>query len=222
MATDLAHTFGLIIEGLCQMLAGPTPDRPPAAPFLLVWNWLRRTARRFAALAARVQAGTLSPPRRRTKNPDPNPGQDPDKPHPDKPRQRQPALPQNYAFLIKLVPYKAACFGSQLQHLLSQPEMQALLEAEPKRFGRLLRPLCRMLAIPLPEVLRLPPRPRKPRPKKPEPAGPPPDPDEVARRLPRWPNGTLKRPGPPLPGYVWKKWRGIWMPELIRPPPKPA
>ena len=54
-----------------------------------------------------------------------------------------------------MLPTEAACFGGQLQHLLAQPEMQTLLDAAPQA-ARLLRPLCRMLAVPLPPILHRP------------------------------------------------------------------
>ena len=65
----------------------------------------------------------------------------------------------------------SAAAGSQLQHLLNDPEMAALLAATPA-LARLLRPLCRMLAVavpgtpPAPERPRAPRAPRPPRPRK--------------------------------------------------------
>jgi hypothetical protein len=187
------------------MAADPTV-RPP---LLLVHAWLGRLVQRFAALVARAEAGTLRPPRRgRHRSPAENP--------PVKPR---PRWPQNFAWLIKMLPYQAACFGSQLQHQFSQPEMVALLEAAPQA-GRLLRPLCRMLAIDLPPALRLPPRP--PRPRKPKPPKQP-RPERTCDVAPA--NGRKPR-YPPSRGedgtvFVWRRWRDIWMPEPLR-PPKPA
>jgi hypothetical protein len=59
--------------------------------------------------------------------------------------------------------YDMGHFAHPLRVLLDDPEMRALLAAAP-RAGRLLRPLWRKLtAERLPEVLRLPPRPRRPR-----------------------------------------------------------
>jgi hypothetical protein len=108
-------------------------------PLLLVHAWLKRLVQKFAALVARAEAGTLRPPRRgRHRSPSEGP--------PGKPR---PRWPTNFAWLIKMLPHEAAYFGSQLQHQFSQPEMMALLEAAPQA-GRLLRPLCRMLAVELP------------------------------------------------------------------------
>jgi hypothetical protein len=156
----LAETFGLIIGGLCKAAAvRMCADPSVRPPLLLIHAWLKRLVQKFAALVARAEAGTLRPPR-------PGRHRAPAKNPPGKPR---PRWPTNFAWLIRMLPYEAACFGSQLQHQFSQPEMMALLEAAPQA-GRLLRPLCRMLAIDLPPALHLPPRP--PRPPKPKPPGP--------------------------------------------------
>ena len=60
------------------------------------------------------------------------------------------------------------CAGSQLQHLMYDPELGTLLAASP-RLVSLLRPLCRMLAVEFPHGV-LPPRPprapRQPRPRR--------------------------------------------------------
>ena len=60
------------------------------------------------------------------------------------------------------------CAGSQLQHLMYDPELGSLLAASP-RLVALIRPLCRMLAVEFPHGI-LPPRPprapRQPRPRR--------------------------------------------------------
>ncbi len=61
-------------------------------------------------------------------------------------RTRVAQLPRGFAWLCVLVPYQAAGFGSQLRHLLGDPEMVALIAATPQ-LGKALRPLCRMLGI---------------------------------------------------------------------------
>ena len=54
-------------------------------------------------------------------------------------------LPTSHAWLVKLIPETQAC-ADQLQAVLSEPEMVALLQTRPG-LNRLLRPLCRMLGI---------------------------------------------------------------------------
>jgi hypothetical protein len=67
-------------------------------------------------------------------------------------------LPVRFGWLLPLVPADAACFGGQIAAVLAEPEMVALLEASPQA-RRVLRPLCRMLAVEMrPEA----PRARKP------------------------------------------------------------
>ena len=54
--------------------------------------------------------------------------------------------PGRFAWLVRVAGYQAAGYGSQLRHLLGQPEMVELLKASPQA-ARILRPVCRMLAI---------------------------------------------------------------------------
>jgi hypothetical protein len=55
-------------------------------------------------------------------------------------------LAGRFGWLLPMVPCAAAGFGSQLRHLLDEPEMRALL-AQSKRARLVLAPLCRMLGI---------------------------------------------------------------------------
>ncbi len=122
---------------------------------LLLWSRLRRTAERFARLAAKVQAGTLPPPRRRLRSPRPA-------------RPQKLRLPRGVAWLLRRLP-QAASAASQLQHLLADPAMADLLAAAPQA-GRLLRPLCQMLGIRPPPARAAPVRRRsgrRPRPARP-------------------------------------------------------
>jgi hypothetical protein len=81
-------------------------------------------------------------------------------------------LPRKFGWLVQAGGYQAAGYGLQLQTLLNAPEMVELL-AESAQARRILRPLCRALAVELPWVVDKPraeikPRRRQPRPK-PEP-----------------------------------------------------
>ena len=62
-------------------------------------------------------------------------------------------LPVQFGWLVRMAAHEAAGFGSQLRAVLAHPEMRALLAAAPQ-VGRVLRPLCRMLAVE-PEVLQV-------------------------------------------------------------------
>ena len=64
---------------------------------------------------------------------------------------RGPALPRRFGWLVQAGGHRAAAVGSQLQAVLNTPEMTALLAASPQA-GRILRPLCRALAVELPAL----------------------------------------------------------------------
>ena len=55
-------------------------------------------------------------------------------------------LPVRFGWLVRVAGFEAAGFGSQLRAVLAEPEMVALLASVPQA-ARLLRPLCRMLAV---------------------------------------------------------------------------
>ena len=138
-ATD---RFALLIEALCESVAA-SHSRGLAGPVIvLIWGRLRRMAARFAAAA--IPAAPRA-----------------SRPVPSRPAvsrrgaDGRPRLPGGFGWLIRLSP-AAACHGGQLQRLLADPEMAALLAATP-RMGRVLRPLCRMLAVKPPPGLLAPP-----------------------------------------------------------------
>ncbi len=58
----------------------------------------------------------------------------------------QPIFPCRFGWLVWLAGYQAAGYGSQLRAILGTPDMVALLIAAPQA-ARVLRPLCRMLAV---------------------------------------------------------------------------
>jgi len=54
--------------------------------------------------------------------------------------------PGRFGWLVRAASYQAAAYGTQLREILQQPEMVKLLKATPQA-ARILRPVCRMLAI---------------------------------------------------------------------------
>jgi hypothetical protein len=138
-APGLAQTFALVIAGLCRTTASRIAIDRDAGPLLIrIFSRLHRLAARLKSLVARIEAGT--PPQSRPARPTIGP------------RRRKPRLPDGSGWLIRVVP-GAAVYAGQVQTLLDDPQTAALLAAAPQA-GRILRPLCRMLAIPLPETLR--------------------------------------------------------------------
>jgi len=138
-----AERLTVIIALLCRAVAARGAGGwLGGVSVILVWSRLRRLASRFVRLAARLEAGTKPAP-----------------PRPAAPRPKRPKpphrLPRGHAWLVRLVP-EAASGASQLQHLLAEPEMAALIAATPQ-MGRLLRPLCRMLGVAPPPAIAKPP-----------------------------------------------------------------
>jgi hypothetical protein len=151
-----------ILRGLLMALAAWRLE-PPALGCVM-YGRIGRTFARIEQLFVRFRAGRLW--RRVVKPRARNARRDVDS------AGRGPALPRKFGWLVMLGGSEAACYGSQLQHVLSTPEMAELLAASPQA-QRILRPLCRALAISLPGTDDKPcaDRPcklRKPRPK-PEP-----------------------------------------------------
>ena len=179
----LAERFGLILGLLCKGLTDPRARRPlDPARTMLLWKRLARLVQRVAALIALATqpGGLVAPPPRVRRTPAPPaecaaPG--PDAPTPDSPPPgalaapgATPAPPPKPARLcfsrrpgwLRAVSIDTAAAGSQLQYLLNDPEMAALLAATPA-LGRLLRPVCRMLGVVAPGIPAAPKRPRPPR-----------------------------------------------------------
>ena len=177
-----AARFAATLAALCAAVAARNirPGKPglPGPLILAIWTRLRRIANRVAGIFARIEAGTLKPPRRRPAAP-------------RKPAAKPPPngakLPRGVAWLLPLVP--GIAFGrTQLEALLADPEMQAMLAAAPQ-LGRSLRPLCHMLGLrPLPPILRLPPK-----------APPAPSDSPAASEAGRKPPAEPARARPPRP-----------------------
>ncbi len=129
--------FSLVLQALCAVVAARSAGNAlPTALIRLIWNHLRRIERRVLALVAAIQSGRLRV------------GHG----HGGRPGMRRAAsaqglvFPRGYAWLCRLVPYKAAALSGQLRVALEDPEMVALIAATP-RMAKLLRPLCRMLGM---------------------------------------------------------------------------
>jgi hypothetical protein len=167
--TPLAQWLTLIVAALQKAAAARAGRDHAVAPLvMLLWTRLARLTARFDALVARLTAGhPAAPCRQRTR------------PASIVPARKAPApglrLPRSQAWLIRLLPGEAASYGGQLQALLADPQMAALLAAAPEA-GRILRPLCRLLAIAPEGMLALPSAAGKPAPK-PRPAKPAPPPE---------------------------------------------
>jgi hypothetical protein len=122
-------------------------------------NWCSTKFRQFGALLARYQAGKLricTTPRVVT----------PGRKIVNKLGVR---MTRKWGWLVLTGKHHAAGYGSQIQHVLVQPEMAELLEYSAQA-RRIMRPLCRALSVELPWTVDKPRAvrphmPRKPRPK---------------------------------------------------------
>ena len=133
---------------------------------------------RLERLLARFLAGKLEPAVPRVASPAPSETR-PSEPVPSAPRQAYLLMPRKFGWLLAAGEHHAGYFTSQIHALLATPEMTALLEAAPQA-KRMLRPLCRALAVDLPWVVT-PPRTPKPR----QPRKPRPKPEPFRWKLPR-------------------------------------
>jgi hypothetical protein len=171
-----AERFASILRWLSGAVAAMSGgDRLSYALIGLIVGRILGIKRRFARLAARIAAGTYAPrhcstPRR--------PPTDP------RPRQTTP-LPRKRGWLLPLVP-ETVVFRCQLENLLVDPEMVALLTAAPASLGRPIRSLCWMLRLQPPDILTPPPRPGKPRDSKPRAAPEPSPPPRPPLQMPSW------------------------------------
>ncbi len=105
---------------------------------LLLYRRLGQIGLRMERLVARFQAGRLRVPGVRTVV---------DAPVVRAKREGGVRIwPHAFGWLVRAAAWEAAGFGSQLRAVLEQPEMVALLTAAPQA-ARVLRPLCRMLAV---------------------------------------------------------------------------
>jgi hypothetical protein len=134
-APDIARRVALIVAALAALVAHRFLADPRLASLIIpLWTRLTRTARRFDRLMARFAANRLP------------------KPRPPRPRHQNPGtvrptpFPTGYGWLLRALPHEAATYAAQLEALLAEPAVAALLAACPAA-GRILRPLGRMLAL---------------------------------------------------------------------------
>jgi hypothetical protein len=177
-----AEPFATILLWLCRAVAARIAAGLPGPLIVLIVARLHHINQRIAHLAARIHAGRYA---RRRSAPRRSPAT-------RRPRRPNP-LPHEFGWLLKLVPESVA-YRAQLEHLLRDPEMAALLAAAPAAMARPLRSLCWMLRLSPPPILApIPaaPQPALPQPALPQPAPPPAAPATAPASPPRPP------PSPP-------------------------
>lgn len=153
--TTPAGRFTAIVHALrCAVADQGKAQSVDIALLILINNRIAALARRFNEILAR---GPVEP-----RPPKPRPINPATPPKPRKPDQ----LPRAYGWLRRIVPdYRVNGPIAQFRHLLTEPDMLALIETNPA-LGRALRPLCHIFGIPQPPALQRPkpePKPRAPR-----------------------------------------------------------
>jgi hypothetical protein len=172
--TCIAERVVFIINHLCGVIGEHGRTDRASVPLLdLTCQRLRRLRSGLTRLIAAFREGRLAPPRVRPRR-EPPPG--PAEPSTESPESdaeagvtppgppaqaEQLRLPSKFGWLLRFG-WRAAGARSQFEHWLQDPEAQALLAAS-RQARRIVRRLCHMLGIELPEALRLPPRPRRKR-----------------------------------------------------------
>ena len=148
MAPELAGRVGMILDNLKALIAARFLKIPFLLPLLMpLWKRLNRIQRRLRR--AMELHGLVRKPRT------------PSAAEPARARVRievtvplpQPCLPRRFGWLIAALGWEAAGYASHLEHLLSEPDVAAMLAACP-RARRVLRPVAHMLRFKLAEPTR--------------------------------------------------------------------
>jgi len=138
------HHFSTILAGLrAAVAARASRTRALEALLVVVWQRLAGMAQQFERLVVLWRAGRLPQPRAASES-----RQGAADRAPVAARVR---VPTGQGWLLAHM-QEAAQFGAQMQHFLSDAEMLAFL-AEVPQAGRIVRPLCRMLGLPVPLVV---------------------------------------------------------------------
>jgi hypothetical protein len=149
---SLPDRFSDLIGGLFEDVAAAAPLGWVAIPLIkLLWRRLRRMSRLFASVMARFRAGTLPAPGGARRRPAPAcPAAASDPSHGPRPLDQ----PRRFGWVLQMT-YAAMVRRFDLVEMLDDPETAAIVAVAPQ-LGRVLRPLCRMLALKPPAWLRLP------------------------------------------------------------------
>ena len=179
-----AERFATLLHWLGQAVVTRNNAGLSLSLIALIIKRIREIAQPVARLVAAIREGRYVPRRfARRRRPEAN------RPRPPNP------LPKNFGWLLPLVP-EAVGYRSQLEYLLRDAEVSALLATAPEALRRPLRSLCWMLRLRPPPILASPRRP-PPKPATPPPAAarpqPPPRPRPAKSRPPK------SRPGPAPP-----------------------
>ena len=144
-APELARRFAWIMAGLGALIARRFLKMPHLSRFTLqLWNYLNRATRRFYRALTRRPANVRAK-RARVERADAE-------------RARTVALPSGRGWIVRELGWEAAAYLGAMEVLLAEIATRAALAERPAA-ARILRPICRMLGVPVavtPEVVRPP------------------------------------------------------------------
>ncbi len=200
LAQSLADRFTTIMRLLRQTLGAPDYARFDLSLKRAIWHRISRFSLRFRALACNPRPIRERKPRPKAQT-TPESAQAPAPTASTGAKRRE--LPGQKGWLLQTFPgHHIPYVRGHLIRFLEDPDL-ARLSGENPSIGRVLRPLCHMLAIPLPDYLKLA---RKPRPPAPKPAHKParkperkPEPSFYEYMLQKYP---APPPRPTLPGHI--------------------
>jgi hypothetical protein len=183
--TDHLTHIVATIRAVIGLLIPPVLARDSHAQMVQkLFNRVGRAARLFARLHALWLANRLPAPRA--------PRASTAKVQTAPTRPLPPPIPRAKGWFVNAGQHHAGLAHHQLNAFLERADLPAFLAAVPQA-GRYLRPLCRLLAVPQPEFLALPPRPRRTRTPRPRATHP---------RRPSLRNPQLPPGDPPFRPYV--------------------
>ncbi len=197
LAQSLADRFTTMMRLLRQTLGAPDYARFDLSLKWAIWHRISRLSHRFHALA-------LNPRRPRKPSAKPAPAPEPES---SPAGAKKSEIPAQKGWLLQTFPgHHIPYVRGHLIRFLEDPDL-SLLSSENPNIGRVLRPLCHMLAIPLPDYLKLE---RKLRPPRPQPAPKPaqkparrrekPEPSFYDYMLQKYPPTPAR---PTLPGHIY-------------------
>jgi hypothetical protein len=200
LAQRLADRFTAIAHMLRKTLGAPDYARFNLALKWAVWHRISLLSRRFRSLS-------LNPHPIRERKPGakaqtaPEPAEAPAPTPPAGAKKSK--LPGQKGWLLQTFPgHHIPYVRGHLIRFLEDPDLSLLHSGNPS-IGRVLRPICHMLAIPLPTYLKLPRKPRKPEQKparKPARRSKKPEPTLYEYFLQKYPPAP---PRPTLPGHIY-------------------
>ncbi|MGC8532284.1 MAG: hypothetical protein ACP5M1_09615 [Acidiphilium sp.] len=185
LALCLADRFTAIARMLRKTLGAPDYARFNLALKWTVWHRISALALRFRALACNPRPIRERKPGAKSQTA-PEPAS-----QPRTAKRRE--IPGQKGWLLQTFPgHHIPYVRGHLIRFLEDPDL-LLLHSENPRIGRVLRPICHMLAIPLPAYLKLPRKPRQPEQK----------PEQKSRRKPA---RRSKKPEPTFYDYMLAKY----------------